>query len=156
MFTIFKCLFKFFKYFVYYFFRPVRHDIPLAPQDAINDFEFPIIQQSSPPVFADDSNYNYDYHNYDNYDVEDPPPPPPPPLVPVFQPIPIQAGSLGSNNQGGNEDQDGEIENSTDDNNSDDFIDIMETLEDTTLFETNEPGKKLIVLLGRLLFELFP
>ena len=73
-------------------------------------------------------------------------------MVPVFQPIPIQAGSLGSKNQ-----ENGEIENSTDANDTaDNLIDIMETLEDTTLFETNEPGKKLIVLLGRLLFESFP
>ena len=61
---IFKCLFTFSNVCLHFpnvcllFFRPIRHDIPLAPQDAINDFEFPI-QQS--PLADDSSNYNYDY-----------------------------------------------------------------------------------------------
>ena len=155
---IFQRFVYIFQIFVYYLFRPVRHDIPLAPQDAINDFEFPIIQQS--PPLADDSNYNYDYHNYIAEDDNEypppapplvpPPPPPIPPLVPVFQPIPIQAGSLGSKNQGKNKNSyEDEIENSTE-NNSDDFIDIMETIEDTTNNEINHEtvksqGKKFVV-----------
>ena len=57
----------------------LKDDIPLAPQDAINDFEFPLPQIS--PV-ADDNQY-FDY--VDNTEL-----PPTAPVKPVFQPIFIE------------------------------------------------------------------
>ena len=51
----------------------LKDDVPLAPQDAINEFEFPLPQIS--PV-ADDNQY-FDY--VDNTES--------PPVKPVFQPI---------------------------------------------------------------------